>query len=74
MKRGFFCPPKSIFRILINVVILGLLVLAGLSFKYPNLPKVLVYKAFREYARFSMTWKTRHWQHLHKLINFRKTN
>ncbi|MGI6685551.1 MAG: peptidase MA family metallohydrolase [Bacillota bacterium] len=64
MKRGFFCPPKSIFRILINVVILGLLVLAGLSFKYPNLPKVLVYKAFREYARFSMTWKTRHWQEL----------
>jgi len=23
-----------------------------------------VYKAFREYARFSMTWKTRHWQEL----------
>lgn len=64
MKGNLFCRTGRMAKFLINTVILSLLVLLVLSFKYPNLPKVIVYKAFREYARFSMTWKTRHWQEL----------
>lgn len=63
MKEGFFCP-KCMIRLLVNGVIIGLLFLLVLSIKYPNLPKMMVYKVFREYVRFSMTWKTRHWQEL----------
>jgi len=64
MMGNLFYRTRSMVKFLANAVILSLLVLLVLTFKYPNLPKVIVYKAFREYARFSMTWKTRHWQEL----------
>lgn len=64
MRTELFCRTGGMARFLINGLILSLLVLLMLTFRYPDLPKVIVYKAFREYARFSMTWKTRHWQEL----------
>ncbi|MDD2497803.1 MAG: hypothetical protein PHT78_00560 [Desulfitobacteriaceae bacterium] len=32
--------------------------------RYPNLPKVVVYKVFREYMRVSINWKTYSWQEI----------
>ncbi|MEL7566972.1 MAG: hypothetical protein AAGU27_19105 [Dehalobacterium sp.] len=64
MRGSLFFHTGRMVKFLISALILSLLVLLVLTFKYPNLPKVIVYKVFREYARFSMTWKTRHWQEI----------
>lgn len=64
MKRVPFCRMGRIMKFFLHAAIAGLLMMMILSFKYPNLPKVIVYKVFREYARISMTWQTRHWQEL----------
>jgi len=64
MKGSFFCRTRHVTKLIIGAIIASLVLLVAFSIRYPNLPKVLVYKAFREYVRISMTWKTRHWEEI----------
>lgn len=64
MIGDLFSHSRHLFKFLISGVIVCLLLILAFSVKYPNLPKVIVYKVFREYTRFSMTWRTRHWEEL----------
>lgn len=64
MRGELFHHTGRMVSLLINGIILSGLLLLILSFKYPDLPKVIFYKAFREYTSSSMNWKTRHWERL----------
>lgn len=52
--RRVFCAAAAGFLVLISV----------LCIRYPNLPKVIVYKAFREYMRVSLNWKVYSWSEI----------
>ncbi|MCR6545496.1 peptidase MA family metallohydrolase [Dehalobacterium formicoaceticum] len=64
MIRDLFFYTGGGVKFLIKGIIAAIIVVIFLTVKYPYLPKVMTYKVFREYARISMNWETRHWQEL----------
>lgn len=73
MQAVFLKRTRKVSRILFQVLLAGLLVLAAVSVRHPNLPKTLVYKVFREYVRVSVNWKTRSWNTIegkHFIVRF----
>lgn len=62
--KAFFGLAQGLGRICILLIFLGVLILGIFSFQHPQRSKILIYKAYREYARFSMGWETRCWREL----------